>query len=405
MVIIEKVIEILKNKYVCNHCLGRQYSSLLTGTNNEERGKIVRNFLAMKIDAGEKIKIEDSNLYGIKLRNVKVKEKKPTKCFICGNIFDEIKKKVKPILKELNNYDYNTFLVGSNLPNSLLNKEQELWEKIGVEWSESIKTEINREIGKDIERQTGKKLDRKVPDMTILYDFKTDSFKQDVRSIFIFSKYQKLVRGIPQTRWKTRIYKTSVQDIIAKPLIEQTKAENTSFHGEGREDVNVRCLGWRPFVIELINPRIRKVNLALARKEINKSKKAKVKDFKFVDKRFVKHLKAVRHDKTYRAIIKFEKSIENLENLKELIGKPIMQQTPVRVLQRRVDKMRKRFVKELKYKLLNKKTLELIVKTQAGLYIKELIHGDNGRTEPNIQSLLDNGVKNIELDVMKIYEK
>ncbi len=404
MDMIEKAIEILKKKYVCDHCLGRNYSSLLTGTTNEERGKIVRSLLAMKIDAGEKIKIEESNLFGIQFRNEKIKPKKPVKCSICENIFDEIKKKIKPILRELKKYGYETFLVGSNLPDEILNKEQDLWEKVGADWAESIRTEINREIGKGIERQTGKKLDRKSAHITILYDFKTDSVKFDIRSIFIFGRYQKLVRNMPQTRWKTRIYKTSVQDIIAKSLVKQTKPEGTSFHGEGREDVNVRCFAWRPFVIELVNPKKRKINLISAKKEINISKKARVKDLKIVDRRIVKHLKAVRHDKTYRAIVRFEKSLENVEIIKELIGRPIMQQTPTRVLQRRVDKMRKRFVKELKFKLQNKRTLEITMKTQAGLYIKELIHGDNGRTQPNIQDMLNNKVKNIELDVIKIHE-
>ncbi len=400
----ETALEIMKRGYVCDHCLGRAFASLLTGYTNEERGRIIRHFIAMQIDSGEKIKIDERNLYGIKFRNIKIEAKRPIKCSICGDIFKEIKKKVKLILNELEKYDYKTFLVGSNPPDAILNKEQELWDKVGIEWAESIRTEINREIGKEVERQTGRKLDRKTPDITILYDFKTDTVRLDVRSIFIFGRYQKFVRNIPQTKWKTRIYKTSVQSIIAKPLVKQTKAEDTSFHGEGREDVNVRCFAWRPFVIELLNPKIRKVNLALSQKEINKSKKAKVKDLKFVDRKFVKHLKSVRHDKTYRALVKFEKPLENLKILKDLIGKPIMQQTPNRVLQRRVDKMRKRFIKDLKYKLLNKKTLELTVKTQAGLYVKELIHGDNGRTQPNIQDMLNNKVKSIELDVIKIHE-
>jgi tRNA pseudouridine synthase 10 len=227
MELIKKAVEILKNKYVCDHCIGRQYSSLLTGTTNKERGRIIRNFLAMKIDAGEKITINNSNLYGIKFRNEKIKPKKPTKCSICGDIFKEIKKKVKPILKELKKYEFETFLVGSKPPDNILNKEQELWDKVGIEWTESIRTEINREIGKVIEKQTGKKLNRRKPDITILYDFKTDSIKLDVRSIFVYGKYQKLVRNMPQCRWKTRIYKSSVQSVVAKRVVKHTNAEDT----------------------------------------------------------------------------------------------------------------------------------------------------------------------------------
>ncbi len=400
----EKAVELLKKGYICDHCLGRQFGGLLTGTTNEERGRIIRHFIAMKIDTEEKIKVDESNFYEIKFRNVKVKTKKPKKCYICKNIFHELKKKVKLILKELKKYEFSTFLVGSNPPSEILNREQELWNRVGIEWVESIRTEINREIGKEIEKETGKKLNREIPDITVYYDFKTDSVRLEVRSIFIFGRYQKLVRNIPQTRWKTRIYKTSVQDIIAKPLVKQTKAEDTSLHGAGREDVNVRCLGWRPFIIELINPRRRRLNLVQAKKEINKSKKTKVKDLEITNRRKVKHLKSVRHEKTYRALVKFEKPIEDAKVLEQLKGLTISQQTPTRVLTRRVDKFRKRFVKDIKFKVLNKKTLEITIRTQAGLYVKELITGDEGRTHPSVSNLLNNKVKNIELDVIKIHE-
>lgn len=400
----ETAVELLKGKYICDHCLGRSFAGLLTGMTNEQRGKIIRQFIAFCSDSGEKINLNLSNFYGIKFHNIKIKPKKAKKCSVCGNIFEELKKKIKIIVKKLKKYEFNTFLVGSSPPNSLLKKEQEIWEKIGIEWCESIRTEINRELGKEIEKLTGKKMNRKLPDITIFFDFNTDRVKLNVRSIFVFGKYQKLVRGIPQTKWKRRIYKTSVQQIIEKPLIKQVKAEKTSFHGEGREDVNVRCLGWRSFVIELVNPKKRKLNLKEALREINKSKKVKVKGLKIVKKHVVRSLKSVKHDKTYRAIVKFESPIENLEKLKELKNTLISQKTPIRVLRRRVDKMRKRYVKDIKFKLLDKKTMELKIKTQAGLYVKELITGDEGRTTPNISELLNNKVKNIELDVIKIHE-
>jgi tRNA pseudouridine synthase 10 len=49
--------------------------------------------------------------------------------------------------------------------------------------------------------------------------------------------------------------------------------------------------------------------------------------------------------------------------------------------------------------------LELQITGESGLYIKELISGDEGRTEPNISELLDNKVKKISLDVIKIHTK
>lgn len=404
MSIREKTKEILKEKFVCNNCLGRGFGQLLTGITNEERGKILRNYLAMLIDSGEKISVDYSNFYGIKFHNVKIKPKKPKKCSVCGNFFRKLKKKAKLILKEIKKYKFDTFLVGCKLSSELIRKEQELWEKIGIDWCESIKTEINRELGKEVFELTGKDMNRKKADITVLFDLNTDEVRLDVRSLYIFGKYQKLMRNIPQTKWKKKIYKTSVQEIIEKPFLKQTKAEKSSFHASGREDVNVRCLGWRPFVIELVNPKRRKIDLKESEKKVNTSKKVKVKNLKIVEKSTIKILKSAKHDKTYRATVEFESNVENLEKLNELKGTVISQKTPKRVLRRRTHKTRKRLVKDIKYKLLDKNRIVLEITAQAGLYVKELITGDEGGTQPNVSELMNNKIKNIELDVIKVWD-
>ena len=404
MRLLEKVVEILKDSYVCDRCLGRQFSQLLSGLSNEERGRILRYYLAMLIDSGLEVKVNKTNFYGIKFHNRKVKVRKPKKCSVCLGIFDELKKKVKQIVRELKKYEFETFLVGCKLTPELVEREEKIWSKVGIEWCESIKAEINRELGKEIEKLTGKKMNRRMPDITVIVDLNTDSIELDIRSIFIYGKYQKLVRGIPQTKWKRKRYRTSVQEIIEKPLLRQTKAERSKFHGSGREDIEVRCLGWRPFVIELIRPRKRKIDLKKIGEEINKSKKVKVKDLKFVGREIVRRVKFADHDKTYRAIVTFEKPVSNLERLRILKGRVIEQRTPIRVLRRRSDKIRKRVVKDLKYKLLGKKKVEFIIRAQAGLYIKELITGDEGRTKPSIAEILQNVPRKIELDVIKIHD-
>lgn len=401
----DHAIEILKENYLCDHCLGRQFASLLTGYSNDERGKIIRYFLAFLIDSEENIKVNESNFYNIKFRNIKFSGKKPGKCYLCNDIFKKIKIKANEIIKKISNYEYNTFLIGSNPPNQIMKKESEFWEKYGIEWSESINTEINREIGKEIEKLTGKKLDRKLPDITILYDFNKSKISFQIRSIFIYGEYQKFSRKIPQTKWKTRIYKMSVQSFIEKPLLKQTLGEKTSFHGVGREDVDVRCFAWRPFIIEILNPKKRELDIKKAQNEINKSKYIKVKNLRITDKNEVKFLKSIKPDKTYRVIVTFEKPINNIKKLDSLKNVIINQQTPIRVLQRRSDRLRKRMIKDIKYRILSKKKLEIIIRAQSGLYIKELIHGDNGRTTPNVADILNNKVKNIELDVIKIHKK
>lgn len=399
----EKMTEILKDDYVCDKCLGRSFGQLLTGMTNEGRGRILRHYLAMLIDSGEKIVVDNSNFYGIKFHLKKVKPKKPKKCSVCSGLFQELKKKVKLIANKLRKYEYKTFLIGCKLTPELIEKEQELWNRVGIEWCESIKNEINRESGIELERITGKEMNRKLPDVTVLLDLNTDSVELNIRSIYVYGKYQKLVRGIPQTKWKRKIFKTSVQETIEKPFLKQTKFDRTSFHGSGREDVNVRCLGWRPFVLELINPMKRKIDLKKTGNELKKSKKVRVKDLKIVGKDLIREIKSADYDKTYKAVVVFENPVERLKRLDELRNAMITQRTPVRVLRRRSDKIRRRRVKDIRYKPLSKKKVEFKITTQAGLYVKELITGDEGRTEPNISGLMNNKVKKIELDVIKIH--
>ena len=107
------------------------------------------------------------------------------------------------------------------------------------------------------------------------------------------------------------------------------------------------------------------------------------------------------------ARVEFEKELnpQKLKNLKKLSKEQIFQRTPERVLQRRADKIRRRALKNLSWKIRGKKKIDFRITAESGLYIKELISGDNGRTKPSISEILDNKVKNIELDVIRIHTK
>src|SRR3989338_2064382 len=157
----EKAIAIMKDMFVCDNCLGRNFGALLTGLTNEQRGETIRRYLAFLVDSGENVNINELNFSGIKFRNIKIKTKEPSKCSLCNNLFKILKKKVKPLIKQLQKYEFKTLLIGTNLPSDLLEIEQELWNKIGVEWIESFRTEVNRELGKEICKIMKKEMDKK----------------------------------------------------------------------------------------------------------------------------------------------------------------------------------------------------------------------------------------------------
>ena len=265
----QKLLEILKSE-ACDNCLGRQFGMLGHGLSNAERGKILSK-IAGKI--------------------TKSKLKEPKVCKICGNFFKEkINEVASDINKSFRGIEFKTFLIGTVLSGELIRKQEELWERTGIEDVEPIKTEINRELGKIVERKTDKNFDVKNPDVTILVNLQTGKIKLNIRSLCIYGGYSKLVRGIPQTMWVCsncggkgcvvckgtgKLYPTSVQEIIEKPFLKAAKAKASSFHGAGREDIDARNLDYRPFVIEILQPKKRKIDLRKIERQINKSRKVK----------------------------------------------------------------------------------------------------------------------------------
>ncbi|MDI6720751.1 MAG: tRNA pseudouridine(54/55) synthase Pus10, partial [Candidatus Aenigmarchaeota archaeon] len=268
MDIMEKAMKILKQP-VCDSCLGRQYAQLLTGFSNKERGKIIRTAVAMHIDKDAAHDLELSNFSDYSFHNLELAAKPDRrKCCICEDLLENIDGMAKGIAKKAKGYDFRTFLVGTKLSFELLSREEELWERIGIDNCEPMKAELNREVGKRLEKLTGKKFDPKKPEMNFVIDLNENKIDVTVNPLFIYGEYQKLVRGIPQTKWPSGKYKNSVEQIIAKPFMKATKGKSHKLHALGREDIDARCLAWRPFVLEIIQPRNRTMNLKSLQKKI-----------------------------------------------------------------------------------------------------------------------------------------
>jgi len=404
---IEEMIKRALRYELCDRCLGRLFAQLLTQTNNEERGRVLRTYAAMLLDAGE-ISADSVN-HGnfpssISLRNVRLKQKKRIKCYLCKGLMNRIDAIAEKVVKKLSSYEFSSFLIGTKLSQEFIDKEEEIWQSVGIEFCEPLKAEINREVGKIVKERMKKEYDPKKPDILVVLNVESErkiSIELNVRSLYIFGLYRKLVRNIPQCKWPDKRYRTSVEQIIGKPLLKATRAKETRFHGCGREDIDARCLAWRPFVIELVHPKRRSVELEKIQELINSSKKVEVRLVKPVDSSVVKMVKLANPDKAYRALVVLDKPVkkEDLKKLKELEGRKIRQWTPTRVLHRRSDRLRVRVVKEIDYAYISPRSFELYVKCSAGLYVKELVSGDGGRTTPSVSEILGVNARVKELDV------
>lgn len=393
---LEKLIDIT-GENICPNCLGRKFSDIIPGPGNPKRAeKLIETFKLKK--SGQK-------------------------CKICKGILEDLEKTaayVEEKIKKLK-LEFSTFLVGSRLPEDILGIDEEINNQLNIE-VESIKKEINRELGKILKERFNCSVDFENPDIVVKVDFRTLKPRVwiQINPLFIEGRYRKLVRGIPQTKWPCRkckgrgcprcnftgkMYPTSVEEIIAEPVLKATQGSRSKFHGAGREDIDVRMLGkGRPFVLEIKEPRTRTINLEEIADEINKFAKGKVEvlDLKFSTRNRKVEIKTSSSYKIYRAKVKLKDEIEpsNLERLKSL--NLIRQRTPKRVSHRRADKTRKRRVIDVKWDIIDPRTLELTLKTEGGLYIKELISGDDGRTKPSVSEILGTPAECIELDVLEV---
>jgi tRNA pseudouridine synthase 10 len=215
--------------------------------------------------------------------------------------------------------------------------------------------------------------------------------------------------GCKKCNWTGKTYLESVEDFIAEPALKITNGQTAVFHGAGREDIDARMLGsGRPFVIEVKTPKNRSINLKTLEKAINEHANGKVEvhDLRFADKEIVRQLKnAENSQKSYQVIVEFNRSITDEELTKletSLKGILIKQQTPKRVLHRRADRLREKYIYKAKVKRLTPNRARLNVTCQGGLYVKELVTGDDGRTRPSVAEILDTAAMPLELDVLKV---
>ncbi|MHA2296939.1 MAG: tRNA pseudouridine(54/55) synthase Pus10 [Candidatus Hodarchaeales archaeon] len=454
----EKTLRLLAAISLCDHCAGRQFGNLLTGLSNRERGKALKTFTGMYLAWLRKnkdesildhshVKKETDVLVNLassgytpanhELTRLGIEVPPEQPCGLCNGIFsndsfNEIIDSIITLIKEIN-LEFTTFLVGSLVPGSLAEREEELKALYGLAHGEQLKSELNRETGKSLlerEEFATKNVEFNTPDVIFLVKVEERKVRLKINPLFIYGRYKKIRRGVPQSKWDCKEcrgkgckecdftgkrYPTSVEEITTDPGIEMTRAKAAKFHGSGREDIDALMLGrGRPFVLELVEPKKRFINLKSLEEKINKSNEVKVYLEGFASRETIRMIKT--HDpgitKKYRALVHLEKPIKDismpLESIQEkLIQNVIHQRTPRRVSHRRADLVRKRRVFDVSFEPIpgDNNKLEMKIHCEGGLYVKEIVNGDEGRTIPSFSELAGVPAQVIELDVIEVEEK
>ena len=257
-------------------------------------------------------------------------------------------------------------------------------------------------------------------------------------AFYLKGRYLKFSREMPQTLWLleggVRKGKASVEEVISEPVKEWSKSENVVLMGSGREDMDVRMLGnGRPFLLQVNDPRkvpeeeggqeeVAALQATInAKTGLNREGDVMVRELSVSDRRQVKimHAGAAEKQKVYACRVWVGGKVgremlrKSLEMKKALV---VQQMTPIRVLHRRALLTRPKVIYEMRcedIKVVEKEGEEgreggregegmteegveeaqgtyftLHLRTAAGTYIKEFVHGDMGRTRPNVGSLL-----------------
>jgi tRNA pseudouridine synthase 10 len=386
---------------LCDSCLGRQLGKVDHGT-NAERGRIMREAV-----------------------DPKAPPLPSSKCMLCEGLVEEYDDLAAEVLHALEGYEWDTFLVGTKTPRRVTQLETDLFRHFPSVWVEALKSEVNREVGRRVEAAAEGEADFESPDVTVLVDPEFNSVEVQVRSVYVYGRYTKLERGIPQTRWPCRRcrgkgcescdgtgfqYPTSVEQLVAAPFMEALSGEEHALHGAGREDIDARMLGrGRPFVLEIRRPRRRHWDPEEMEARVNAHAggRVQVSGLRPSGKAEVVSLKDSTWEKTYLITFKVagDVSRERLEAAAgSLSGSVIKQRTPQRVAHRRADKERPRMVKRLALVDLSDGTAQVEVRGESGIYVKELIHGDRGRTQPSMAELLGGPCDVVELDVLQVHD-
>ncbi len=390
---------------ICDPCLGRRFALLPGRLGPAERGALLRAALGFATPA-------------------------PEACWVCGGAFSRVPSWAEKAWELGQGYEFKTFLFGVHLSPRLEATEEFLSEKFPSPWAEPVRRHLNRALGQtfaEVLRGAGlaAQADHARPDVQFLVDTEKDRVEIQVNPVVYYGRYRKLVRGLAQTAWTCphcrgrgcptcggtgRLAQSSVEELVLPVFLEATGGTGGNLHGAGREDADARMLGrGRPFLIRVENPRRRTLDLVGVAEEVRRRSAGAVEllDLQPATPELERKVKLGQFVKRYWARVLFSEpvSAEALARAVEGLVGDIAQRTPQRVRHRRADIVRHRRVFSSSGRLLSPTEAAIELTCEAGLYVKELVSGDQGGTNPSLSGLLGIPAQVMELDVLDILDE
>jgi len=413
----ERARALLESGPICDACLGRPFADRSFGLTNAQRGRALRTTVAL----------EDDDPY---------ESTDPEECWVCEGHCGRYDEWAEHVAEAAEGVAFDTYQVGTRVPPLIEENDVLLREEAGMDEDagELFKSAFNREVGKRVGRLTDSEVDFDRPDVLALLNLEREGDVEfQVNPAFVYGRYRKLERDIPQTEWPCRecggsgkqlapdgeedcdhcggsgyLYDDSVEGYVAPHVEDAMDGDEAVFHGAGREDVDALMLGTgRPFVAEVKEPRRREPDAEALEAEINDAADGavEVEGLRLATHEMVERVKEHDASKTYRMDVEFGEPVADAalaEALDELEGTTVDQHTPQRVDHRRASLTRTRDVYEIEGDLDDDRHGTLELHGEGGLYVKELVSGDDGRTEPSLAGLLGVDAEVTALDVIAV---
>ena len=392
--IIHQSKSILKECDLCDNCLGRFFINFTHLSSGKRLGNKIRN---------------------------SINSRAVTKCYICKNLLSNADLYVKMMQNASMGYEFSTFTVGAILKQSIIERDDRLRSKFHLRGVDGIKTAVTRELGKKFVKKTKKRIDHLSPDITFTINFKTEQCNVKTKPTFLYGRYIKDKRGLPQKGGSCKDCKgkgcifcnnhgivsfDSVEGKISQLLYEKFETKQVKFTWIGGEDKTSLVMGdGRPFFAKLLSPKKRNVRL------VKKSNLGEI---------MVHALRTI--DVIPNGSIRFKSKIKmwvstkdnisskKLKKLKQLVAVPI---ETVPIVREALDyftastkKQHKREIHKLKYKKISLQSFTVEIEVDGGITIKPLVDGIpflGFRIIPNITSLLGTQCSCEKFDVNQIY--
>jgi len=369
--------KILNEYTLCDFCLGRLLAKKMGVTSHLLLGKKIKKILDFKSTKN---------------------------CSICKDILLNLPSIVERMLEKSSEYDFSTFVVGAILRPSITDRDDNLRSKFRLQGIDSVKTSITQQLAKKFAKKSKTKIDFLYPELTFMFNFKTDSCEIKSRNLIFQGRYLKKSRGLPQKQTSCTNCKgkgcyecsyhgitkfTSVEGKIAKFLFEKFQNTLTKISWIGGEDKNSLVLGnGRPFFAKLLNPKKRKTRL--------------VKKY-IIDEIEIHGLKKIpnipKEAISFKSSIELSVITEKILDQKSLISLKSLSKTPI-VIHEKPNKRNQKSITDITFKKSSPRSFSLRITAEGGLPVKRFVEGN--QIYPNLTELLGTRCECREFDFHRI---